>query len=130
MNTKDLEAAVSARIRATIADILPEDEWCKLVAAEVDRFLKPQKQPDHYYRRDPPMVPSGLEQAVNKALNERVAEATKALLADPAWRAETGERIREALAEKSTGMVESIVAQALRSALSSIGQHVATPTPY
>lgn len=127
MNTKDLEDAVNARIRATIADILPEDEWRKLVAAEVDRFLKPQKQPDHWRTHTPAMLPSGLEQAVTKALNDRVAEATKALLSDPEWRADTGEKIRLALIGKAPGMVESIVANALRSALSNIGQHVATP---
>lgn len=124
MNTKDLEDAVSARIRATIADILPEDEWRKLVAAEVDRFLKPQKQPDHYRTHDPVMLPSSLAKAVEKALNERVCEAVGELLRSEEWKRDTEAEIRASLVKESQGMVERIVAAAIGSALSQIGQYV------
>ena len=124
MNPKDLEDAVSARIRATIADILPEDEWRKLVAAEVDRFLKPQKQPDHYYRRDPPMLPSGLAKSVEKAMNERVCEAVGELLRSEEWKRNTETEIRASLVKESQGLVERIVTAAIGSALSNIGQYI------
>lgn len=124
MNVKDLEDAVSARIRATIADILPEEEWRKLVAAEVDRFLKPQKQPDHWRTHTPEMLPSGLAKAVEKALNERVCEAVGELLRSEEWKRNTEAEIRASLVKESQGLVERIVAAAIGAALSQIGQYV------
>lgn len=124
VNAKDLEDAVSARVRATIADILPEEEWRKLVAAEVDRFLKPQKQPDHWRTHTPEMLPSGLAKSVEKAMNERVCEAVGELLRSEEWKRNTETEIRASLVKESQGLVERIVAAAIGSALSNIGQYI------
>lgn len=125
MNTKDLEDAVSARIRVTVADILPEDEWRKLVAAEVKRFLEPNLSPSHWrYKLDEQMLPSSLAKAVDKALNERVCEAVGELLRSEEWKRDTETELRASLVKESLGMVERIVTAAIGSALSNIGQYI------
>lgn len=71
------------RIRSTLGDLIPEEQWNVLMKAETERFFNPRREGQGYYERS---TPSDFTTIVQAALGEHVRERVKKYLeTDPEW---------------------------------------------
>lgn len=62
---------VQQRLRDTIADLIPDDQWKKMVAESISRFMRPRMAGEGYSRRE---IASGMDDVVHRALERHCAE--------------------------------------------------------
>lgn len=72
------------RIRSTLGDLIPEEQWNALMRAEVDRFFNEKREGSGYHER---RYPSDFAAIVQEAIGQHVRERVKAYLDnDPEWK--------------------------------------------
>jgi hypothetical protein len=67
-NSQKFAEQLKDKIRLDIAQFLPEDEWQRLVEAEVKAFIESRWEKEDYYRDRQRYVPSGLRLAVQEVM--------------------------------------------------------------
>lgn len=119
---------VRERVRNTFAELIPEEEWKKLVQREITFFLQESIKRRNNYGNE--YVDRGaLAEIVNAELSAKVREMLKAELQSPDWgawfdgqKSHLGPKIKEALVEAAPQMFASIVGMCLRDLSASIGR--------
>lgn len=86
LDSASLADKLRDRIRSSLGELIPEEQWTALMRAEVDRFLKPrvEGQPGYYQRE----VPSDFHTIATQVIGEEVrARLKKHLEESPEWKA-------------------------------------------
>lgn len=106
------------RIRNTIGDLIPDEQWDKLLASEMERFFKPQTQGSGYY--DQRTLPSDFSRIVQEEFGKWAkAKMQTHLESDPGWQSKwTGEGAE--LPKKLEEMIERNLPVLMRECVASM----------
>ncbi len=107
---------LKAKIRTAFVELLPEEQWKEMVAAELKRFTTPTQEKS-YGMTNAIVTPSAFSKICNDVLAEYVKTEMVALLQGPEWRGQWGQdghemisvAIKSWLTENSQALIESTV---------------------
>lgn len=104
---------LKAKIRSAFVELLPEEQWKEMVAAELKRFAEPTTERNYHGSTT---NPSGLSKLCHEVFTEHIKAELKALLASPEWQTVWTNQgyslpvaIKSWLTENSTRLIESTV---------------------
>lgn len=77
------------RIKGTLGELIPDDQWDAMMKTEVDRFFNSRVEERNYARRE---IPSGFTEIVQAEIASYVkVRVQKYLAEDPGWQHKWGE---------------------------------------
>lgn len=83
-NMADAAEALKTKLKNAFVEMIPEEQWEKLLKDEFDKFVNPRKVKDQY-SREWKEVPSGLSELCQEILRDMAKDKLKEELKDPKW---------------------------------------------
>ena len=104
------------KIRMAFVELLPEEQWKEMVAAELKRFTEATSEYNHYQSKHIP-VPSAFSKICSEVFTEYLKTEIKTVLMSPDWSSGWGNNGREKISgaikawctEHSQALIESTV---------------------
>jgi hypothetical protein len=96
------------KIRLDIAQFLPEDEWKRLIEAEVKGFLEGRWEKEDYYRDRQRYYPSGLRLAVLAVMEAETTRFVKEYMGQyQNYGGQVANKVDEVIAQNIEGLVRA-----------------------
>lgn len=107
---------LKAKIRTAFVELLPDEQWKEMVAAELKRFTGPTMTRDNYSARSTE-TPSAFSKICSEVFSEHIKAEIKATLASADWQGKWGNNGKEQISEaigvwltaNSKALIESTV---------------------
>jgi len=119
---KSVKELVSDKIKAEFLNLIPKDQWDKMVSTEIDLFLEQKKG---HYHNDPPK-PSELQQLINAERKKQALTAVADVLLSSEWKSHmveqgklvAGEAVKKLVEDHASQMIASFFATIVSSHIS------------
>lgn len=130
-DARDFEEELANKIKAEFTQLIPDEVFTQMVRDVLDRFTKPQKQPEWRGSSHHVTYPSQFESAALEVLKEWVQAEVKVVLDSEEWRAHwngdsnvVGKEITKLLKENAGEIVASVLGVAMASAITDMRNRI------